>query len=75
MKSINLVIKNDERHCMPHLYIHATLYSMHRLVVPSGNENLRGCCVDDVFSFESFSESVLSETNVCGVIAKRNDLP
>ena len=39
MISINLVIKNDERHCMPHLYIHATLYSMHRLVVPSGNEN------------------------------------
>ena len=69
MKSINLVIKNDERHCMPHLYIHATLYSMHRLVVPSGNENLRGSFIDDVSSFE-ISESVLSETNVYHCQAK-----
>ena len=34
MKSINLIFKTDKRHCMPHLYIHATLYSMYRLVVP-----------------------------------------
>ena len=70
MKSINLVIINDERHCMLHLYIHATLYSMHRLVVPSGNENLRGSCANDVFSFESLSESVLSKINVYHCQAK-----
>ena len=34
MKSINLFLKTDKRHCMPHLYIHATLYSTYRLVVP-----------------------------------------
>ena len=51
MKSINLVIKNDERHCMPHLYIHATLYSMHRLVVPSGNKNLRGSIYIYIYIF------------------------
>ena len=34
MKSINLILKTDKRHCMPHLYIHATLYSTYRLVVP-----------------------------------------
>ena len=71
MKSFKLVIKNDERHCMPHLYIHATstLYSMHRLVVqvPSGNENLRGCFIDDVSSFES-SESVYIYLYVYSII-------
>ena len=36
MKYINLILKTDKRHCMPHLYIHATLYvySTYRLVVP-----------------------------------------
>ena len=34
MKSVSLILKIDKRHCMPHLYIHATLYSTYRLVVP-----------------------------------------
>ena len=33
-KIYNYTLKADIRHCMPHLYIHVTLYSMHRLVVP-----------------------------------------
>ena len=63
MKSINLVIKNDERHCMPHRYIHATLYSMHRLVVPSGNEKLERIFYRWRFLFWKFWVSV--ERNEC----------
>ena len=41
----------DKRHCMLHLHTHATLYSVCRLVVPSGNEKLLDICLADVSFF------------------------
>ena len=58
---------------MPHLYIHATLYSMHRLVVPSGNEKLERI----LYRWRFLFLKVLSQCwakRMC-IIAKRNNLP
>ena len=59
MKSINLFLKTDKRHCMPHLYIHATLYSMHRLVVQVP-------FIDDVSSLKNFESSETVYINCIG---------
>ena len=49
---------------MPHLHKHATLYSMCRLVVPCGNESLRGSDLADV-SFFKYCQCQHIEQNKC----------
>ena len=46
-----IITITDIWHCMLHLHTHATLYSVCRLVVPSGNEKLLDICLADVSFF------------------------